>query len=332
MKVRLEHGSGGALSHQLIEELIFPRFKGRTYAELADSTVCPLSGETVVTTDSYVVDPPVFPGGDIGKLAVFGTCNDLSVAGGKPRFLTLGLILEEGLEIAVLERLLQSVRAAADAAAVEIVSGDTKVVPTGKGGGIYINTAGIATKVFPHTISRHNVREGDAIIVSGPIGSHGIAVLAAREKLSVGGRLESDLAFLYPLCEMLFDLGGELRFVRDATRGGVAAVFNEMVHGSQLGAEVIEDRVPVLSTVAAVSDILGLNPLEIANEGVLVAVVSADSADQAIARLRSHQLGRSATRVGTIAVTRPGRVVLETSVGGKRVLGFPRGLLLPRIC
>ncbi len=332
MHVKLEHGSGGALSHRLTSEVIFPFFRGQTYRELSDSSLCTVSAEILVTTDSYVVDPLFFPGGDIGRLAVFGTCNDLAVGGGKPRFLTLGLIAEEGLPLSQLKRVLASVAGAATSAEVEVISGDTKVVPAGKGGGLYVNTAGIADRVFQLPLTRSNVRETDAVIVSGPVGAHGIAVLSARESLSVGRQIESDLASLSALCGTLFPLGNRLRFLRDATRGGVAAVLNELVHNTGLGLEVSEQHFPVSPKVAAVADLLGLQPLEIANEGVIVAVVAQEAASEAVKRMRSDSHGKQAAIVGQVTSTRPGTVVLETLIGGRRILDFPQGLLLPRIC
>jgi hydrogenase expression/formation protein HypE len=330
--ITLEHGSGGALSRALTEELIYPLFRGPDYPELSDASELRLEGRSFFTTDTYVVDPPEFPGGDIGSLAVYGTCNDLSVCGARPLYLSLGLVLEEGLPLELLRRVLASVKAAGEAAGIRIVTGDTKVVPAGKGGGIYINTAGVGRGITEAPLSPRRIRSGDRVLISAPVGAHGLAVLAARERLAVAGALRSDCAFLHPLCEALCGLGQELRFMRDATRGGVAAILNETVGGGRLGMEVREQDVPVDGPVAAAADLLGLNPLEVANEGVLVAVVAAEAESAALQRLRAHPLGARAVAVGSATADHPGRVVLETIVGGRRILDLPRGLLLPRIC
>jgi hydrogenase expression/formation protein HypE len=330
--VRLEHGSGGALSRELVERVIYPRFRGASYEELSDAAPFRLAGPGRITTDSYVVDPPFFPGGNIGRLAVIGTCNDLAVSGAAPVCLTLGLVIEEGFAIGSLEAALEGAAAAAAEAGVPIVTGDTKVVPAGKGGGLFINTTGVGELRFAPGVSALRIEPGDRVLVSAPVGAHGIAVLAAREKLSIGADLRSDCALLYPLCSALFGLGEDVRFLRDATRGGLAAVLNETARDSGLAFEVIEAEVPVDPGVASVADLLGLDPLEVANEGVLVAVVAARSAGRALAAVRDHPLGRRAALVGEVGAERSGRVTLATRVGGRRILDFPRGILLPRIC
>ena len=266
-------------------------------------------------------------------LAVFGTCNDLSVCGARPRYLTVGLVLEEGFPTADLRRVLESVRKAADQAGVLVISGDTKVVPSGKGGGIFLNTTGVGEALGEHRLSASNITTGDSVLISGPVGSHGLAILAAREGLKIGASLHSDCAPLFPLCEALYALGTDLRFMRDATRGGAAAVLNEAVsHSGECGIEVEETAFPVSGVVAAASDLLGLNPLEIANEGVMIAVVAPGATEKALSLLRSFETGRQARRIGTVRERYPGRVLMETAVGGRRILDLPRGLLLPRIC
>jgi hydrogenase expression/formation protein HypE len=347
--IRLEHGSGGEMSRRLIEEVIHPYVRCPASADLPDAARLDLRGPLALTTDSYVVDPPFFPGSDIGRLAVFGTCNDLAVSGARPRALTLALVLEEGLPIAILRRVLASVRAAAAEAGVEVVTGDTKVVgrsmvtPAKTGGpaspvpslgrdpGLYLNTAGVGEIVFEH-LGPSLVRPGDRLIVSGPLGAHGVAVLAARENLSVAAGIRSDCALLWPLAERLFSLGPAVRFLRDATRGGLAAVANELCRGAGFGITVREAGLPSDPDVAVALDLLGLDALEVANEGVLVAVVAPDAADAAVALLRSHPTGARAATAGEITADGPGRVVLETRIGGRRLVDFPRGLLLPRIC
>ncbi len=330
--IRLEHGSGGALSRELVEELIYPILKSDTYTELNDAACISAKGDLLYTTDTYVIDPPFFPGGDIGKLAVFGTCNDLAVSGGKPDFLSVGLVLEEGFPLDQLKKILRSASSAAGENGVSILTGDTKVVPQGKGGGIFINTSGIGERRFPGDLSVSRITPGDRIIVSGPVGSHGITVLAAREHLSVGNRLESDCAFLFPLCESLYPLGKGLRFMRDATRGGLSAILNEIVSQAPFGIEAEEVNIPVLDPVRSVSDILGLNPLDVANEGVFVAVVAPDAANSAIEKLSRFETGKRAAVIGRVIEDHAGKVVLGTEIGGTRILDFPRGLLLPRIC
>ena len=331
-RIRLEHGSGGGLSRQLTEDVIHPVFRGDAYPELSDATPVEIGSDLLLTTDGYVVDPPFFPGGDIGRLSVFGTCNDLAVCGAKPVCISLALILEEGLAVSDLHRVLASAAAAAKEANARVVTGDTKVVPAGKGGGIYVTTSGMGQRVFPHLLSPRRIREGDRVIVSAPLAAHGLTVLAARQSLPGTDRLRSDVAFLYPPVSRLFHLGDGLRFMRDATRGGVAAVLNEMARGAGWGIEVEEMSFPVAEEVRVVCDLLGLNPLEVANEGVFVAVVDARSEQAALESLHSHPLGRGAATVGTVSTARPGTVLMHTRIGGTRLVDFPRGLLLPRIC
>jgi hydrogenase expression/formation protein HypE len=347
--VRLEHGSGGALSRELVETVIYPAFRSAAYPELADASPVSPGADLLVTTDGYVVDPPFFPGGDVGMLSVFGTCNDLAVSGAAPVCLSLALILEEGFPLEALGRVLESAARAAALAGTRIVTGDTKVVPRGTGGGVYVTTTGVGRRVFPRPLSPSRIREGDAVIVSGPLGAHGLAVLAARESLPVGASLRSDAALLYPLASALFPLDGRLRFMRDATRGGASAVLNEVASSLgalpvRLGIEVDEEAFPVTPEVRTVSSLLGLNPLEVANEGVLVAVVEAGAEAEATAALRrcpggggtlaetGSADGTSAAVVGHVTRGHPGQVMLRTRVGGTRRLDFPRGLLLPRIC
>jgi hydrogenase expression/formation protein HypE len=330
--VRIEHGSGGALSRELVEELIYPRLRTEAFSELSDATAIEPGSDLLMTTDGYVVDPPFFPGGDIGSLAVFGTCNDLAVSGAEAVSLALGVILEEGYPLESLERVIAAVAEASRYAHVRVVTGDTKVVPSGKGGGIFLTTTGIGKRIFPHPLMPRRIIPGDRVIVSGPLGAHGLAILAAREGLPVGSDLKSDAAPLLPLCRELFGLGTDLRFMRDATRGGIAAVLNEMVQNAPWGILAEEKAFPVDPDVRAAADILGLNPLEIANEGVMVAAVSQSAAEKALSRLKAHALGRHASIVGTVTRDRPAAVMLTTGIGGRRILDFPRGLLLPRIC
>jgi hydrogenase expression/formation protein HypE len=331
--IRLEHGSGGELSRRLVEEVILPYVRCPASADLPDAARLEIRNPIAITTDGYVVDPPFFPGSDIGRLAVFGTCNDLAVSGARARALTLALVLEEGLPIAVLRAVLASVQAAAGEAGVDVVTGDTKVVgrTPGRAPGLHLTTAGVGEVVF-EPLGRSLVRPGDRLLVSGPLAAHGVAVLAAREGLPVAEGIRSDCAPLWPLAERLFALGPAVRFLRDATRGGLASVANELCRGMSFGVSLCEQEVPVDPDVAVALDLLGLDALEVANEGVLVAVVAAEVADRARDALRSHLTGARASIAGTITADGPGRVLLETRVGGRRLVDFPRGLLLPRIC
>jgi hydrogenase expression/formation protein HypE len=331
-EIRLEHGSGGALARDLVEKVIYPIFKGDTYPELLDAGPVEKESDLLMTTDGYVVDPPFFPGGDIGRLSIFGTCNDLAVSGAKPLCISLALVIEEGFPVDMLRRALSSAADAAREAEVRIVTGDTKVVPRGKGGGLFITTAGVGRRVFAFPLSPGRVQAGDAVIVSAPVGAHGLTVLAARETLPVAGALRSDMACLVPAVSALFPLAEKLHFMRDATRGGISSVLNEVVSSRPMGILVEDEAFPVTDEVRTVASLLGLNPLEIANEGVFVAIVSAGARDQALDVLHSHPLGRSARCVGIASDESPGRVLMTTRVGGTRILDFPRGLLLPRIC
>ncbi|MGA2641340.1 MAG: hydrogenase expression/formation protein HypE [Spirochaetia bacterium] len=331
-EIRLEHGSGGALSRDLVENVIHPFFRSDSYSELLDAGPLEDGSDLLMTTDGYVVDPPFFPGGDIGRLSIFGTCNDLAVSGAKAICISLALVIEEGFPVADLRRALASAAEAARGAEVRIITGDTKVVPRGKGGGLFITTTGVGRRVFPLPLSPGRVEAGDALIVSAPIGSHGLTVLAARESLPVAESLRSDMACLYPSVSALFPLAEKLRFMRDATRGGIASVLNEVVRSSPLGIAVEDEAFPVTDEVRTVSSLLGLNPLEIANEGVFIAVVAGSAKDQALDVLHSHPLGRDARVVGRVSADAPGRVLVTTRVGGTRFVDFPRGLLLPRIC
>ena len=331
-KIRLEHGSGGALSRELVESIIHPIFRGEAYPELTDAGPVEIGSDFLMTTDGYVVDPPFFPGGDIGRLSIFGTCNDLAVCGAKPVCISLALVIEEGFLISDVKTVLQSAAGAAREANTRVVTGDTKVVPRGKGGGIFVTTAGMGRRVFPHVLSSARIQEGDSVLVSAPLGAHGLTVLAARESLPVAASLHSDMAFLYPQVSRLFHLADALHFMRDATRGGAAAVLNEAVHATSWGIDVEEDAFPVSDEVRTVSDLLGLNPLEIANEGVFIAFVARSVETEALNALHGHRLGGKARCVGHVSSENPGKVIMTTRVGGKRTMDFPRGLLLPRIC
>jgi hydrogenase expression/formation protein HypE len=287
-------------------------------------------GELVFTTDSFTVQPIEFPGGNIGSLAVHGTTNDLAVAGAIPKYLSLGVLLEEGLEFAVLERIVAGIADAAREIGVVVAAGDTKVVRRGEGGGIYLNTSGIGVKDPGLELGIGRVRDGDAVLVSGPIGDHGIAVMLAREQFGLRGDLKSDAASVLPIARELVKLPG-LRFMRDPTRGGLATVAHEIVQGSGLGVVLQESRVPVRESVQSVCEMLGYDPYFLACEGRIVSVIASEDADRALAAMQALPSGREAAIIGRVQ-EQPARVILETTIGGERVLEELEDDPLPRIC
>lgn len=329
--ILLAHGSGGRRSHDLIRDSIariLGSDQGRGFPDAAD---LPAPGARLAfTTDSYVVKPMTFPGGDIGTLAVAGTVNDLAVTGAFPAHLSCGLIIEEGLPLAELERVLTSMRDTADAAGVDVVTGDTKVVRRGEADGLFINTSGVGWYPDPRRLSPGPIVPGDAILVSGTMGDHGAAVMAAREGLKTA--LESDCAPLNGMIDALLTECGGVRFMRDATRGGVATVLNEIAADAEVGIRVDGSLVPVRDGVRGFCEALGLDPLYVANEGKIVVVVDADSSDAALSALRLHPYGSDAALVGRVVSSHPGMVVLDTMVGSGRILDMLSGDQLPRIC
>jgi hydrogenase expression/formation protein HypE len=331
--VSLAHGNGGRFMRELINEL-FARHLANPYLDTdTDAAVLPwdsADGELVFTTDSFTVQPIEFPGGNIGSLAVHGTTNDLAVAGAIPKYLSLGVLLEEGLEFAVLERIVAGIAEAAREIGVVVAAGDTKVVRRGEGGGIYLNTSGIGVKDPALELGIGRVRDGDAVLVSGPIGDHGIAVMLAREQFGLRGDLKSDAASVLPIARELVKLPG-LRFMRDPTRGGLATVAHEIVQGSGLGVVLQESRVPVRDSVQSVCEMLGYDPYFLACEGRIVAVVAGDEADRALVAMQSLPSGREAAIIGRVQA-QPARVILETAIGGERVLEELEDDPLPRIC
>ena len=333
--ITLSHGSGGKSSHALIESLILPAFRNPLLDGDADAAVFAFgqaTGRLAMTTDSYVVSPLFFPGGDIGKLAVHGTINDLAVSGARPLALSVGLILEEGLDMEVLRRVIDSMAQAAAAAGVPIVTGDTKVVHRGKADQLFVNTSGVGIVDADVRLSADTVRPGDVVLVSGYIGDHGMAVMLAREALELEADIESDSAPLHTLVAALLDAAPHTRTIKDPTRGGVATTLNEIANRARVAIAVDEDRVPVRVAVRGACEILGLDPLHIANEGKLVAVVPADEAHAALAALRAHPLGLDAAVIGDVQTEPPGMVLLRTGIGGSRVLDMLVGDPLPRIC
>ena len=328
--ITLDYGSGGKKTSRLIEQMILPAMNDPVLNALTDGAVLPGADEIVFSTDSFVIDPILFPGGDIGKLAVCGTVNDIAMCGGEARYLSCALIIEEGLETALLERVISSMSAAARNAGVRIVTGDTKVVEKGRGDRLYINTAGIGFLKHPG-LSPKNIRPGDAVILSGTAGDHGTAVMLARSGM-MEGDLYSDCAPLGRLCEAIHASGAEVRVLRDPTRGGVATTLNEFVEGTDLGISLSEEDVPVRSEVAAACEMLGLDPLYCANEGKLLCVVTAGDTGRVIDAMHSVPEGKNAAVIGFVKESIPGRVVMKTRYGGGRVLQKLAGAQLPRIC
>ena len=328
--ITLDYGSGRKKTARLIENLILPALDNPALRQLGDGALLPGGEELVFSTDSFVVDPIFFPGGDIGKLAVCGTVNDIAMCGGEPKYLSCSLILEEGLPVKDLERVIASLRAACQAAGVQVVTGDTKVVEKGRGDKLYLNTAGIGFLKHPG-LSPKNLRPGDAVLVSGTVGDHGTAVMLARSGM-LQGSIRSDCAALNGLADTLLGGCGGVRVLRDPTRGGVATTLNEFVEGTALGIELAETAIPVRPEVRSASQLLGIDPLYSANEGKLLAVVAPEEAEKALALLRSRPEGKDAAVIGAVTDAAPGRVLLKTPLGGRRVLQKLTGAQLPRIC
>jgi hydrogenase expression/formation protein HypE len=331
-KILLAHGSGGKLAHDLVEKSFVKVLANPLLARLDDSAVFDLSGRLAFTTDSYVVSPIFFPGGDIGKLAVCGTVNDLAMSGAKPLYLSLSFIIEEGLSLGELNKIVNSVQRAAQEAGVEIVTGDTKVVPRGSADRLFINTAGVGIIAEGVDISGSNARPGDKVILSGAIGDHGIAVISQREGLSFSTRLESDCAPLGGLVAEMLNASPNIRCLRDPTRGGLATSLNELAKQSKVSIRIEEQKIPVREEVLAACEMLGFDPLYVANEGKLVAIVPAEDADKILRTMRKNRYGRKAAIIGEVGAEPPGRVVMKTVLGASRIVDMLVGDLLPRIC
>jgi len=350
-RILLAHGSGGQLSHELVEHLFLRYFDNPILARLDDAAVIgetwffgknQVSGKLAFTTDSYVISPIFFPGGDIGKLAVCGTVNDLAMSGATPLYLSAGFILEEGLELADLERVVASMAATAQAVGVHIVTGDTKVVDHGKADRLFINTAGVGVVPTGVELGGDRARPGDVVILSGTAGDHGMTIMSQREGLRFDAPLVSDCAPLHGLVAAMLDAlspqswggqrGGAIRCLRDPTRGGLATTLNEVAGKSGVGIEIEERAVPVRDAVRAAGEVLGLDPLYVANEGKLVAFVAPEAADAVLATMRAHEYGREAAIIGRVTAEHAGRVVLRTALGARRILDMLVGEQLPRIC
>jgi hydrogenase expression/formation protein HypE len=330
-KILLAHGSGGKLMHDLIESFM-PDLTNPILEKMDDSAVFEVSGKLAFTTDSYTVNPIFFPGGDIGRLAVCGTINDLSMSGARPLYLSLAFIIEEGLPVSDLRKIVASIKKAAGEAGVKIVTGDTKVVNQGSADKLFINTAGVGIVPEGIDISAANARPGDKIIISGNIGDHGIAVLSKREGLNFQVPVPSDCAPLNKLVADMLAASANIHCLRDPTRGGLATTLNDFAGQSEVGIRIEEDKIPVDRAVLAACELLGLDPLHIANEGKLAAVVAREDADAILANMKQNKYGKNAVIIGEVVAEHPGRVVMKTSLGASCIVDMPVGELLPRIC
>lgn len=333
-RILLGHGSGGRMTRKLIEEIIMKYLQNPTLSQLTDAAILQVpSGRLAMTTDSFVVSPPVFPGGDIGKLAIYGTVNDLAMMGAKPLYLSSALILEEGLSMDLLEQVMDSMAKAAVEAGVQIVTGDTKVVERGKGDQIFINTTGIGVVPTGIELSPTKIQPGDKVILSGTMGDHGITIMACRNRFNLQVDLKSDCASLHKLAESMLTVEPGIRVLRDPTRGGVASALNELAEEARVEIKIEEYNVPVLEQVKGVCDLLGLDPFHVANEGKLLAIVPAYSAEQVIEAMRLLPEGREAAIIGeVVARTEEPEVYVETEFGTTRILEMLTGDQLPRIC
>lgn len=332
-EIVLGHGSGGKLSQQLIQRMLLPQFQNEFLEPLHDGAIFSLNGARVAfSTDSYVVHPIFFPGGDIGKLAVHGTVNDLAMCGARPLYLSAGFILEEGFPLEDLWRVVLSMQSAAKSAGVALVTGDTKVVDRGKGDKIFINTSGIGMIDAGIDINPKRAKAGDRILINGPVAVHGIAIMSVREELEFETQIESDTAALHDLVAAMLRASKNIHVLRDPTRGGIASALNEISEQARIGIMIREDRIPIGEEVKGACEILGLDPLYVASEGKLLAFVSAEDADAVIAAMRAHPLGKESAIIGEVVDDHPGLVIMKTRIGGTRVVDMLAGEQLPRIC
>lgn len=332
-RILLSHGSGGKLSHDLIKQVFLKDFTSPLLSKLDDMAVLEIgSGRVAFTTDSYVVSPLFFNGGDIGRLALCGTVNDLAVSGAIPKFISVAFIIEEGFLVSDLKRILDSMKMAVEEAGVEIVTGDTKVVEKGGADGIFINTAGVGIIPERINISGVNAQVGDKVLLSGSIGDHGIAIISEREGLSFKTSIKSDCAPLNGLVEEMLGASKEIRAMRDPTRGGLASTLNEIAAQSQVAISIMEEKIPLKAEVFGACEMLGFDPLHVANEGKLVAIVAPQAAEDILTAMRSHPYGKEAAIIGEVNAEPPGRVLMKTAVGATRIVDMLVGEQLPRIC
>lgn len=332
-RIGLDHGSGGEASHELVTEVFLSRLDNDALRSMDDSAVLNLPHCTLaMTTDSYVVDPIFFPGGDIGSLAIHGTVNDLAMRGATPQYLTLGLILEEGLPVADLITIIDSLAAAAREANVMVVAGDTKVVPKGHADKVFINTSGIGLIPEGVQVSAGNARPGDQVIINGSIADHGMAILSRREGLEFKSPIVSDSAPLNSLVSSILEASGHIHVLRDPTRGGVATALNEIARQSRVGIQLVEEEIPVSKSVNAACEILGLEPLYVANEGKCLAIVSTEDCENVLKAMKNNKYGRNARIIGVVTGENEGKVFMKTRIGGTRILSMLTGEQLPRIC
>jgi hydrogenase expression/formation protein HypE len=329
-RIQMDHGAGGRASQDLVAKTFIPALANPILTELNDSALLEFQGvRLAMSTDSYVVDPIFFPGGDIGSLAVHGTVNDLAMRGAQPSYLSVGFILEEGLELTDLERLVASMAAAAREAGVQVVAADTKVVDQGKADRIFINTAGVGIIAPGVDVAGQNARPGDKVLINGPMGDHGVAVLSTREGLSFQTEIESDSASLNGLVEAMLTASNKIHVLRDPTRGGVATALNEVARQSGIGIRLEETNLPVRPEVNAACEMLGLDPLYVANEGKALVFVAPEDAESVLNAMRQHPLGREACVIGEVVTEHPERVVLQTGIGGRRIVDMLSGEQLP---
>jgi len=334
-KILLGHGSGGKLSHDLIDSLFAKHFDNDYLRQQSDSAVLNIDERNIAfTTDSFVVDPIFFPGGDIGKLAIAGTVNDLAVSGATPRFISVGFIIEEGFSRNELEKIVISMANEAKQAGVQIVTGDTKVIDKGKCDKVFINTSGIGflPEKNKEISSGKDIQIGDKIIINGSIGDHGMTIMATRNELNISASIQSDCACLNELIQKVLGKNEQIKFMRDATRGGLGTVLSELVKGKEFGLQVIEERLVINENVKGICELLGFDPLYVANEGKVVMVVGKDDADKVLSILKKHPLGKEASIIGEITAEHKETAWLETVIGGKRIIEMLSGQQLPRIC
>ena len=331
--ITIGHGGGGKLTQNLLKSGVFSLLDNEWLREQGDAATIQLNGKTAFSTDTFVVSPLIFPGGTIGDLAVNGTVNDLAVSGAKPIYLSLSFILEEGLEMKLFQQILHSIRDACEEADVKIITGDTKVVEKGKGDQIFINTTGIGEMHSKSKMGMSRIKKGDAVLLSGSMARHGITIMSKRNGLEFETKLNSDTRPLHRICLELIDtFGSQIHLMRDPTRGGVANVLNEIAEQTSMGIQLNEKALPVEDEVAGACEMLGLDPLYVANEGLFVAIVDAEIAEECIERIRKWEYGSSSVAIGKVTEDHPGKVLLHSAIGGRRVLAQATGELLPRIC